>query len=96
MTRRSAAKVVLLFLAAVTLAGAETVWSHALSSAATPECLRAASSADAPVVAQARCCARDGGVCACRSGKTLCCNGAEASACPCRSSTPPVLSSLAE
>ena len=96
MTRTSAAKMTLLLLAVVTLAGAETVWSGALSSAADPQCVRVASSADPPVVAQARCCAGDGGVCGCRRAKTLCCNGTEVAACPCRSSTPPALVSVAE
>ena len=96
MTRTSAVKVVLLFLALVALAGAETVWSLALSNAPDPDCVRAASSADAPVVAQGRCCAGDGAVCGCRRGKTLCCNGTELAACPCRSSTPLALSARGE
>jgi hypothetical protein len=88
MTRLSGAKIALLCLALVTLASAETVWSLAISRAPDPECLRSASGADAPMVAQPGCCARAGDLDGCRYGRTLCCNGTELVACPCRSGTP--------
>ena len=70
MTRMSAAKMTLLGLALVTLAGAETVWSLALSSAPDPECACLAASA-ARAAAQARCCEADTNPCGCESGQPL-------------------------
>jgi hypothetical protein len=79
MTWTSTAKLVLLCLALVTLAGAETMWSLTLSSVPDPQCRRPASDADTSAVAQPRCCAES-------EDTTPCCDSTDIAACPCCSS----------
>jgi hypothetical protein len=78
MTWTRTARLVLLCLALVTLAGAETLWSlH--SRRPRSGCGRPASDADAFAVAQPRCCAES-------EDTTPCCDSTDLAACPCCSS----------
>ena len=70
---RSTAKKALLGLALVSLAGAETMWSIAISNAPDPQCWCSDVGADSEDATQSQCCDADANPCGCESsaGKTL-------------------------
>ena len=70
MTWKSTAKKALLGLALVSMAGAETVWSLALSNSPEPQCLCSDSRVDPDAAAQPQWGDADAGPCGCDSGRS--------------------------